>query len=424
MLQLQTLREQTADVVAGLLKKHVPNAQMAVDRVLALDEQRRRAKSALDDTQAEANRRAKEIGQLMREGRRDEADAAKQATAELRGRTKELSETLDQAEAALQAALVELPNLPHASVPEGRTADDNQVVRERGERPTLADDARPHWELIRQHDLIDFDLGVKVTGAGFPVYKGRGARLQRALINYFLDQALAAGYVEIQPPVLVNADSAYATGQLPDKEGQMYHATADDFYLIPTAEVPITNLYRDVILAPADLPVRHVGYTPCFRREAGSWGAHVRGLNRLHQFDKVEIVHVSAPEASYDALEAMLTYVEGLLTKLELPYRVLNLCGADVSFTAAKTYDLEVWSAAQARWLEVSSVSNFEAYQANRLKLRYRPEGSKKTELLHTLNGSALALPRIVAALLENNQTPSGIRMPTVLHPYLGFDRI
>jgi seryl-tRNA synthetase len=318
---------------------------------------------------------------------------------------------------------VKLPNLPHSSVPEGRTAEDNEIVSLQGEIPTLPAEAQPHWELIKKYDIIDFDLGNKITGAGFPVYKNKGARLQRALVNFFLDEAIKAGYAEVQPPILVNEASAYATGQLPDKDGQMYHDKADNLYLIPTAEVPITNIYREEIIAREKLPIRNAGYTPCFRREAGSWGADVRGLNRLHQFDKVEIVQIREPENSYQALEEMRQHIEQLLQKLELPYRVLRLCGGDMSFTSALTYDLEVYSAAQKRWLEVSSASNFETYQANRLKLRYKGENGK-TQLLHTLNGSALALPRIVAALLENNQTPEGIKLPAVLHPYCGFEVI
>ena len=322
----------------------------------------------------------------------------------------------------MQAVLVTIPNIPHSSVPEGRSADDNEVVLENGEKPSLYEGAQPHWELIKKYDIIDFELGVKISGAGFPVYKGKGARIQRALINFFLDEALKAGYLEVQPPIVVNEDSGFGTGQLPDKEGQMYYVTEDKLYLIPTAEVPITNLYRDVILPEGQLPIKNVGYTPCFRREAGSWGAHVRGLNRLHQFDKVEIVRIEKPEKSYAALEEMSLHVQGLLQKLELPYRVLRLCGGDMGFTSALTYDMEVWSAAQQRWLEVSSVSNFETYQANRLKLRSKLEG--KMQLMHTLNGSALALPRILASILENNQTPEGVRIPNVLVPYCGFEMI
>jgi seryl-tRNA synthetase len=356
----------------------------------------------------------------MKSGQKEAAEAAKTETATLKNRSKELDELLNQAEQQLQAVLVTIPNLPHSSVPEGRSADDNEVVLENGEKPTLHADAQPHWELIKKYDIIDFELGVKITGAGFPVYKGKGARIQRALINFFLDEALNAGYFEIQPPIVVNEESGFATGQLPDKEGQMYLINEEKFYLIPTAEVPITNIYRDTIVPENQLPIKNTGYTPCFRREAGSWGAHVRGLNRLHQFDKVELVRIEKPENSYAALEEMSQHVQLLLQKLELPYRVLRLCGGDMGFTSALTYDMEVWSAAQQRWLEVSSVSNFETYQANRLKLRSKIDG--KTQLLHTLNGSALALPRILASILENNQTPEGIRIPAALVPYCGFD--
>ncbi len=359
----------------------------------------------------------------MKAGKKEEAEAAKNQTASLKTQAKELDEAMRNAEEELQRLLVTLPNVPHSSVPEGRTAGDNEVVLQHGDIPQLYAGAVPHWDLIKKYDIIDFELGVKIAGSGFPVYKGKGARLQRAMINFFLDEALNAGYTEIQPPVLVNEASGFGTGQLPDKEGQMYFAPEDGLYLIPTAEVPITNLYRDVILEPKDLPVKNVGYTPCFRREAGAWGAHVRGLNRLHQFDKVEIVRVELPENSYAALEEMSGHVQGLLQKLGLPYRVLRLCGGDMGFASALTYDMEVYSAAQGRWLEVSSVSNFEFFQASRLKLRYRDE-NKKTSLLHTLNGSALALPRILAALLENNQSENGITIPEVLRPYTGFDQI
>ncbi|SDK71569.1 seryl-tRNA synthetase [Catalinimonas alkaloidigena] len=424
MLQVQFIRENQEKVLAGLQKRNFPNAETRVARILDLDTQRRELQGQLDRVLADANQRAKAIGQLMKTGQRDQAEIAKQEAAQLRTRSKELTDQLATAVATLDEWLVELPNVPHESVPAGTSADENEVVREVGEHPHLPTEALPHWDLIRQYNIIDFELGNKISGAGFPVYKGKGARLQRALVNFFLDKAMEAGYVEVQPPILVNRDSGYGTGQLPDKDGQMYHITADDLFVIPTAEVPITNLYRDVILEKDELPVRHVGYTPCFRREAGSWGAHVRGLNRLHQFDKVEIVQVRRPEESYQALEEMLAHVEHLLQQLQLPYRVLRLCGGDMGFTSALTYDLEVWSAAQQRWLEVSSVSNFETFQANRLKLRYRPEAGKKPEILHTLNGSALALPRIVAALLENNQTPEGVRLPDVLHPYTGFASI
>lgn len=423
MLQLALLREQPELVIAGLRKKHFADPEAAIREIVALDQRRRSTQLALDESLARQNALAREIGQLMKEKRAAEADPKKAETSELKQQSQALKTELEALEVQQHEALVKLPNLPHASVPEGRAAADNEVVREVNEKPALPAGAKPHWELIKDYDIIDFELGTKITGAGFPVYKNQGARLQRALINFFLDEARTAGYEEIQPPILVNEASGYGTGQLPDKEGQMYHATADNYYLIPTAEVPITNLYRDEIIDPARLPIRNAGYTPCFRREAGSWGADVRGLNRLHQFDKVEIVQIAPPETSYQILEQMLAHIEGLLRKLELPYRVLRLCGGDMSFTSALTYDLEVWSAAQGRWLEVSSCSNFETYQANRLKLRYRAEAGK-TQLLHTLNGSALALPRIVAALLENNQAEDGIRLPEVLHSYCGFGKI
>ncbi|MCJ8165149.1 serine--tRNA ligase [Pontibacter sp. E15-1] len=423
MLQVTVLREQTAHVIEGLNKKNYKNAAEEVAALLELDQQRRQLQSEHDELQGRANSIAKEIGVLMKNGEREKAEASKAETSELKQKTKSLAEQLSTVEDQIQQALYKLPNLPHESVPTGRTAEDNEVVLENGEIPKLFDGAQPHWELIQKYDIIDFELGNKISGAGFPVYKGKGARLQRALINFFLDEAIAAGYMEIQPPILVNEASGFGTGQLPDKEGQMYHATEDNLYLIPTAEVPITNIYRDMILPVAQLPVMNTGHTPCFRREAGSWGADVRGLNRLHQFDKVEIVQITLPEKSYEALEQMSLHIQGLLQKLELPYRVLRLCGGDMGFTSALTYDMEVYSTAQGRWLEVSSASNFETYQANRLKLRYKNE-SGKTQLLHTLNGSALALPRIVAAILENNQTPDGIDMPKVLHSYLGFDRI
>ncbi|RIV18317.1 serine--tRNA ligase [Fibrisoma montanum] len=427
MLQIAFIRENKEATLAGLRKRYVADAEAIVDKVIQLDQQRRDTQKELDDVLARSNAKAKEIGALLKSGDKAAAEAAKAETAELKAISKGLDEDLTFIGQQLQNVLVTLPNLPHSSVPEGRSAEDNEVVLEHGEKPTLTADALPHWELIKKYDrdggpFIDFELGVKITGAGFPVYKGKGARIQRALINFFLDQALAAGYLEIQPPIVINEESGFGTGQLPDKEGQMYYVKEDKLYLIPTAEVPITNLYRDVILTENDLPVKNVGYTPCFRREAGSWGAHVRGLNRLHQFDKVEIVQIRKPEESYQALEEMSQYIQSLLQKLELPYRVLRLCGGDMGFTSALTYDMEVWSAAQQRWLEVSSVSNFETYQANRLKLRYKVDG--KTQLLHTLNGSALALPRILAAILENNQTPEGIRIPGVLVPYCGFDVI
>ena len=422
MLQINFIRENRELTITGLERKYFKGATEAVDTILGLDKQRRDTQSELDATLAQSNALAKQIGQLMKEGRKEEAEAAKAQTSTLKVRAKSLEESLKEVEEQLQATLVLLPNLPHESVPPGRTPEENVEVYLWGEKPTLPETAKPHWDLIEQYDIIDFKLGTKITGAGFPVYKGQGARIQRAMIQFFLDKAVEAGYMEVQPPILINAESGFGTGQLPDKEGQMYHATADDLYLIPTAEVPITNLYRDVIVAESELPIKNVGYTPCFRREAGSWGAHVRGLNRLHQFDKVEIVQVRKPEESYQALDEMAEHVKGLLQALELPFRIIRLCGGDMGFTSALTYDFEVWSGAQGRWLECSSVSNFETYQANRLKLRYKTDG--KTQLLHTLNGSALALPRILAALLENNQTPEGIRIPKALVPYCGFEMI
>jgi seryl-tRNA synthetase len=423
MLLVNQIRENFASVLAGLQKRNFPNAEAVLNQAVSLDELRKSTQTERDQIQAESNAISKEIGVLMREGKAEEAVKIREKTAELKVQIKDLEDQYSSTEEELRLLLYTIPNVPHTSVPAGKSAEDNEIVLESGAIPTLFEGKLPHWELIKKYDIIDFDLGVKVTGAGFPVYKGKGARLQRALINFFLDEALAAGYMEVQPPILVNEESGYATGQLPDKEGQMYFAAADNLYLIPTAEVPITNLYRDVILSESDLPIKNVGYTPCFRREAGSWGAHVRGLNRLHQFDKVEIVQITHPDHSYQTLESMSDYVQGLLKKLELPYRVLRLCGGDMGFTSALTYDMEVYSAAQERWLEVSSVSNFETYQSNRLKLRFKGE-DKKTQLAHSLNGSALALPRIVASILENNQTPDGILMPKVLHPYLGFDKI
>jgi seryl-tRNA synthetase len=423
MLQINFLREESTRAIIGLQKRNIPAAEAKVEAVLAKDQERRETQTTMDGFLAESNQLAKQIGQLLKEGKKEEAEAAKIRTGQLKEQSKALGEKLAGLEEELTQLLYALPNVPHESVPTGKGAEDNIVAYEWGKIPDLPLDALPQYELIKKYDIIDFDLGTKITGAGFPVYKGQGARLQRALINFFLDRALEAGYMEIQPPILINRDSGIGTGQLPDKDGQMYHAVEDDLFLIPTAEVPITNIYRDVILQPNDLPIKNVGYTPCFRREAGSWGAHVRGLNRLHQFDKVEIVQIRKPEESYEALEQMCAYVQGLLEALELPYRKLKLCGGDMGFTSALTYDMEVYSAAQKMWLEVSSVSNFETYQANRLKLRYRTE-DKKTQLLHTLNGSALALPRIVAALLENNQTPDGIRIPKALVPYTGFEWI
>lgn len=422
MLQINYIKDNFQEALKGLEKKYFADAEATLNKALDLDSLRKETQQKLDDALAQANQLAKQIGGLMKEGKKDEAEKLKAQTSELKEASKEFESQLKSTEKELQNLMVTIPNLPHTSVPNGRTPEENEVVETGGATPTLAEGSLPHWELIKKYDIIDFDLGNKVTGAGFPFYKGKGAKIQRALINFFLNEADKAGYFEVQPPILINADSGFGTGQLPDKEGQMYHATADDLYLIPTAEVPITNMYRDVILQEEELPKMNVGYTPCFRREAGSWGAHVRGLNRLHQFDKVEIVQVTTPEKSYDALDQMLLHVKGLLEKLNLPYRILRLCGGDMSFTAALTYDFEVFSAAQERWLEVSSVSNLEAYQANRLKLRYKKDG--KSTLLHTLNGSALALPRILAAILENNQTPDGIIIPEVLRPYCGFGMI
>lgn len=423
MLQVSVIREHKEKVIVGLKKRRLKGIEESLDNILSLDDKRKQTQQQQDAQLAESNALAKEIGALMKSGRKDEAEQMKARTASLKKAIADLGPVLTQTEEELQKLLYSIPNVPHESVPEGGGPDENIKVHEWGNIPTLGSDAVPHWDLIKKYDIIDFDLGIKIAGAGFPVYKGKGAKLQRALINFFLDQAEKKGYKEIQPPIVVNEASGYGTGQLPDKEGQMYHATADNLFLIPTAEVPITNLYRDVILSDGELPVMNVGYTPCFRREAGSWGAHVRGLNRLHQFDKVEIVQVRKPEESYHALEEMCTYVQSLLEQLELPYRKLLLCGGDMGVNAAITYDMEVYAAAQQRWLEVSSVSNFETFQANRLKLRYKNKDGK-TQLLHTLNGSALALPRIVAGILENNQTKEGIRVPKALVPYTGFDII
>lgn len=423
MLTLTQLKENTELVREGLRKKHFGSIQL-IDEILKLDEERRSKQLTLDTLKAEANKLSKSIGELMKSGRPEEAEDARNRSTQLKSEIKSLEDGFITTEQQIQELLIQLPNVPHSSVPEGKTPEENLEVYRHGEFPTLPEQAKPHWELASQFDLIDFELGVKVTGAGFPVYKGKGARLQRALINYFLDQATAAGYMEIEPPILVNADSGYGTGQLPDKEGQMYFVGLDNLYLAPTAEVPVTNLYRDVLLEESQLPIKNTAYTPCFRREAGSYGAHVRGLNRLHQFDKVEIVQLVKPEVSYQVLEEMRDYVAGLMRSLELPFRIIRLCGGDMSFASALTYDFEVWSAAQERWLEVSSVSNFEAFQANRLKARYRPKGEGKNQLVHTLNGSAMALPRIVAALLENNQTETGIKIPQVLQAYTGFEKI
>ena len=428
MLEPSFIQNNRGAVIAGLHKKHFASAEFVVDEVIDLYQRRNNTKTELNDIEFKLNAAITQLGFFFKKQGNsdpttlDNRDNLRARVADLKAEAKPINDTLRQLEAELQAVLVTIPNLPHSSVPAGRTADDNEIVLEHGTIPTLHDEARPHWELIKKYEIIDFELGVKIAGAGFPVYKGKGARIQRAMINFFLDEALKAGYTEVQPPILVNEESGFGTGQLPDKEGQMYFATDDKLYLIPTAEVPITNMYRDVILPENQLPIKNVGYTPCFRREAGSWGAHVRGLNRLHQFDKVEIVRIEKEENSYAALEEMSLYVQSLLQKLELPYRVLRLCGGDMSFTSALTYDMEVWSAAQKRWLEVSSVSNFENYQAYRLKLRTKIEGKKGK--LHTLNGSALALPRILASILENNQTPDGIRIPAVLVPYCGFDTI
>jgi seryl-tRNA synthetase len=422
MLQVSYIRENRDYVLERLAVKNFKQPEL-VDEVIKLDEQRRQTQNALDNISAQANAAAKQIGELMRTGKKEEAEAIKANSNIWKEETKKLSEQLSGIEADLQQKIVVLPNLPHISVPKGITPEENEVVLEHGAKPDLGANALPHWELAAKYNLIDFELGVKITGAGFPVYKGKGAKLQRALIAFFLDEAEKEGYDERMLPLLVNEASGFGTGQLPDKEGQMYYVGVDNLYLIPTAEVPITNLYRDVILKADELPVKNCGYTPCFRREAGSYGAHVRGLNRLHQFDKVEIVQVVNPETSYDVVEQMSLHVQSLLQKLGLPYRVLRLCGGDMSFTASLTYDMETWSAAQARWLEVSSVSNFETYQSNRLKLRFR-NAEGKTQLAHTLNGSALALPRIVATLLENNQTERGIKIPEVLVPYTKFEWI
>ena len=422
MLTIPFIRTNTEVTIAGLTKKHVHDAASIVTQLLAMDDKRKALLQQAEQALEKSNATAKEIGALMQSGQKELAEGKRAETAALKGEIKAMEEAARAAEKELNDLLVTLPNLPHSSVPEGKVAEDNEVILEWGSIPSLAADAKPHWDLIKDYDIIDFDLGNKITGAGFPVYKGKGARLQRALINFFLDEAIQAGYYEIQPPILINEDSGFGTGQLPDKEGQMYQTQAEGLYLIPTAEVPITNLYRDVIVQEKDLPIKNVGHTPCFRREAGSWGAHVRGLNRLHQFDKIEIVQIQKPENSYAALEEMSLHVQSILKKLELPYRVLRLCAGDMSFTSALTYDMEVWSAAQERWLEVSSVSNFETYQANRLKLRTKIDG--KSILCHTLNGSALALPRIVAAILENNQGPDGIKIPAVLVPYTGFTHI
>jgi seryl-tRNA synthetase len=423
MLQVGYIRENLEKVVAGLEKKKIKNAREIIGNVIEFDQRRRNIQLELDNNLNEANQISKKIGIFYKEGKKDEAEKLKVKTADLKDKSKLLGDKLSHTEQELEQMLYTIPNVPSEKVPAGNSSEDNVIAFQHGSLPDLPDDALPHWDLIQQYDIIDFELGNKITGAGFPVYKGKGAKLQRALINFFLDEASKAGYREIQPPVLINADSGYGTGQLPDKEGQMYKLVDEDYYLIPTAEVPITNIYRNVILKEDDLPVKNAGYTPCFRREAGSWGAHVRGLNRLHQFDKVEIVQIHIPENSYNALDEMCDHVKGLLIMLDLPFRMVLLCGADMGFTSAMTYDMEVFSGAQKKWLEVSSISNFETYQAYRLKLRYKDKNNRN-QYLHTLNGSALALPRIVAALLENNQGPAGIKIPKALIPYTGFEFI
>lgn len=422
MLTLKLVSEETERVIKGLEKKHFPGAKQAIYDVLALDKMRRETQQKLDKELQEGKKKAAQIGALMKEGKKDEANAIKESVAALKEESKLLERELNDIQQKLIDLLRTIPNIPCDEVPEGKDASDNVVVKEGGEKPNLPEDAMCHWDLCKKFNLIDFDLGVKITGAGFPVYIGKMARLQRALEAFFLEEARKSGYLEVQPPYVVNEASGFGTGQLPDKEGQMYHCNLDNLYLIPTAEVPVTNIFRDVILDENDLPIKRCAYSACFRREAGSYGKDVRGLNRLHQFDKVEIVRIDKPEHSYESLKEMLDHVENLLIKLELPYHILRLCGGDMSFTSSICYDFEVWSAAQEKWLEVSSVSNFESYQANRLKCRFRNSQTKKTELCHTLNGSALALPRIVAALIENNQTPEGIRIPKALVPYCGFD--
>lgn len=422
MLQLQTIRENKESIITALKKRNIDAAPM-IAAVIELDEKRRSIQTELDGILAESNKLSKEIGLLFKSGKAQEANALKDKTAGLKETSKQLGDDLNATATALQEQLYLIPNVPHTSVPAGNSDADNEEVFREGDIPSLFESALPHWELAKKYDIIDFELGVKITGAGFPVYKGKGARLQRALISYFLDKNTAAGYTEMQVPHMVNEASGYGTGQLPDKEGQMYHVQADDLYLIPTAEVPVTNLHRDDILAESDFPIKYTGYTPCFRREAGSYGAHVRGLNRLHQFDKVEIVRLEHPNNSYQALDEMVEHVKNILRELKLPYRILRLCGGDLGFTSALTYDFEVFSTAQDRWLEISSVSNFETFQANRLKLRYKDENGK-SQLAHTLNGSSLALPRVLAGILENYQTENGIKIPDVLVPYCGFELI
>lgn len=422
MLQVAYIREHKEEVIERLAIKNF-DARESIEELISLDEKRRLTQAEHDDTLAQSNKLSKEIGALYKSGNTEEANAKKLETSQLKEKSKELHQTLSEIQNQLQKALTQIPNIPHKSVPKGNSDEDNIVISQEGEIPNLGTDAKPHWDLVAEKNIIDFELGVKITGAGFPVYKGKGAKLQRALINYFLDKNIEAGYEEFMPPHLVNEASGFGTGQLPDKEGQMYHVTEDNLYLIPTAEVPVTNIFRDVILKKEELPVKCTAYTPCFRREAGSYGKDVRGLNRLHQFDKVEIVQIQHPEKSYDTLNEMVNHVAEILRALQLPFRILQLCGGDVSFTSSLTYDFEVYSAAQKKWLEVSSVSNFESYQTNRLKLRYRDE-DKKTMLCHSLNGSALALPRILAAIIENYQDENGIRIPEVLIPYCGFDKI
>ena len=423
MLQLGFIRENREYVIGRLGVKHFKDAEQIIDNVISQDNKRRNTQTELDKVKAEANSIAKQVGMLYKQGQKEQAEEMKKQSATCKEKEKELSELLVQTESEIRSLLLTIPNLPNKDVPLGKTAEDNVVVLQKGEMPALPENAKPHWELCSEYDIIDFELGNKITGAGFPLYKKKGARLQRALINFFLDEAARDGFTEVQPPLMVNESSALATGQLPDKEAQMYTIPLDNFYMIPTEEVTVTNIFRDTIQKEKDLPLQYCAYSQCFRREAGSYGKDVRGLNRLHQFDKVEIVCIDTPEHSYEQLEVMKAHVASLLDKLELPYRILRLCGGDMSFTSAITYDFEVWSAAQKRWLEVSSVSNFETYQANRLKLRYK-NSEGKTVLAHTLNGSALALPRIVAALLENNQTPEGIKIPKALQQYTGFEMI
>jgi seryl-tRNA synthetase len=422
MLQVAYIRENKEEVIQKLAIKNF-DAKDIIEELIALDEKRRKTQAENDETLAESNKLSKEIGMLYKSGNIEEANAKKAETADLKEKSKQLGQTLSDTQDALHEKLVQIPNIPHESVPAGNSEEDNKVISQEGEIPNLGDNAKPHWELVTEKNIIDFELGVKITGAGFPVYRGKGARLQRALINYFLDKNTEAGYEEIMPPHLVNEASGFGTGQLPDKEGQMYHATEDNLYLIPTAEVPVTNIFRDVIVKKEDLPIKCTAYTPCFRREAGSYGKDVRGLNRLHQFDKVEIVQIQHPDESYKTLDTMVEHVANILRELGLPFRILQLCGGDISFTSALTFDFEVYSTAQEKWLEVSSVSNFESYQSNRLKLRFKDE-DKKTRFCHSLNGSSLALPRIMAALIENYQDADGINIPEVLIPYCGFDKI